>query len=57
MGRKFQNHERCEENFVPMVEFGFDERHQASSSIGGGRIHCSSCKRIVFKDLADPTIM
>jgi hypothetical protein len=46
MGRKYQNHERCEENFVTVIEFIFDERHQSSSSIGGGRILCSSCKRI-----------
>lgn len=36
MGRKFQNHERYEENFVTMVEFIFDERHLSSSSVGGG---------------------
>ena len=44
MGRKFQSHDRYEENFVTMVEFIFDERHLSSSSIGGGRILCSSCK-------------
>jgi hypothetical protein len=55
MGSKFQNHERYEEYFVSMVEYIFDERHRSSSSIGGGRILCSSCKRIVSSDLAVPT--
>ena len=51
MGRKYQNHERYEENFVT-----FAERHLSSSSIGGGRIPCSSYKRIASSDLAVPTI-
>lgn len=46
MGQKYQNHERYEENFVTVIEFIFDERHLSSSSIGGGRMPCSSCKRI-----------
>lgn len=56
MGRKYQSHDRYEENFVTMVEFIFDESHLSSSSIAGGRILCSSCKRIASSDLAVPTI-
>ncbi len=56
MGRELQSYERYEENFVTLVEFVFAERHLSSSSIGGGRIHCSSCKRIASSDLAVPTI-
>ncbi len=41
IGRKYQSHERYEENFVTVVELIFDERHLSSSSIGGGRILCS----------------
>jgi hypothetical protein len=36
MGRKYQSHDRYEENFVTVVEFIFDERHLSSSSIVGG---------------------
>jgi hypothetical protein len=54
MGRKEQNHDRYEENFVTMIEFIF-ERHLSSSSIGGGRIPCSGCKRIASSALAEPT--
>jgi hypothetical protein len=56
IGRKYQSHDRYEENFVAMVEFIFDVRHLSSSSIGGGRIPCSSCKRIASSDLAVSTI-
>jgi hypothetical protein len=56
MGRKFQSHERYEENFVSVVEFNFDELHLSSSSIGGGRIPCSSGKEVASSDLAVPTI-
>jgi hypothetical protein len=56
MGRKIQSHERYEENFVTMVESIFVERHLSSSSIGGGRDLCSSCKRIASSDLAGTTI-
>ena len=56
MGRKFQNQDRYEKNFVTVVEFIF-ERHLSSSSIGGGRILCSSRKRIASSDLAVPTIL
>ena len=43
-GRKYQSHERYEENFVTVVEFTFHERHMSSSSIDGGRILCSKQK-------------
>lgn len=56
MGRKYQSHERYEKNFVTMVEFIFAERHLSSSSIGGGRIICSSRKRMALSGLAVPTI-
>ncbi len=56
MRRKLQGHERNEEYLVTLVESVFDECHWSSSSIGGGRIPCSSCKRIASSDLAVPTI-
>ena len=54
MGRKYQSHDRYEENFVTVVDYIFDEPHLSSSSIGGGRIFWS--KRIASSDLAVPTI-
>ena len=45
IGREYQSHDRYEENFVTVVEYIFPERHVSSSSIGGGRILCSSCKK------------
>lgn len=60
IGRKYQSHERYEENFVTVVEFFFDEHHLSSSSIGGGRILCSkqknrlkrsSCPDNLFSDM------
>lgn len=46
IGSKNQSHYRYEEYFVTVVEYSFPERHVSSSSIGGGRILCSSCKNI-----------